>query len=113
MFYRDRLKNKSMPYLTKKALRKKIIDLCKKVSVCSACGETNGVVKKCGLLKISHEKYRNCKKNNEMLLDKLAEFEHATQNNKEMEGMISSGICDLRFGLPPTLKIELKAILII
>ena len=80
-----------MAYLSKKALRKKIIELCKKISVCSYCGETNGVVKKCGLLKISHEKYRACKKNSEMLLDKLAEFDQATQGNKEMESMINSG----------------------
>ena len=75
--FRDRLKNKNMAYLSKKALRKKIIDMCKKITVCSGCGEMNGVVKKCGLLKISHEKYRNCKKNSEILLDKLAEFKHA------------------------------------
>ena len=29
---------------------------------CFSCGDLNGVVKKCGLLKISHEKYRSVKK---------------------------------------------------
>ena len=73
--YRNKLKHREMAYLTKKAMRKKIIELCKKVSVCPYCDELNGVVKKCGLLKISHERYRNCKKNSEVLRDKLAELE--------------------------------------
>ncbi len=30
----------------------------KKLTQCFSCGDLNGVVKKCGLLKISHEKYR-------------------------------------------------------
>ena len=34
----------------------------KKVTACFGCGDLNGVVKKCGLLKISHERYRSVKK---------------------------------------------------
>ena len=34
----------------------------KKVTACFSCGDLNGVVKKCGLLKISHERYRSVKK---------------------------------------------------
>ena len=62
------MKAKDMPYLTKKSLRKKITDLCKKSSTCPHCGAANGVVKKCGLLKISHEKFRNQKKNRDRKL---------------------------------------------
>ncbi len=29
--------------------------MCKKLTSCSYCGAPNGTVKKCGLLKISHE----------------------------------------------------------
>ena len=64
-----------MPYLTKKALRKKIVDQCKKVNVCPYCESPNGVVKKCGLLKISHEKFRSVKKTADVVLNKLAEYE--------------------------------------
>jgi hypothetical protein len=34
------------------------IEKAKKLTQCFSCGDLNGVVKKCGLLKISHEKYR-------------------------------------------------------
>lgn len=44
--------------LARKALRKKINDKCKKSSICPHCRALNGPVKKCGLLKILHEKYR-------------------------------------------------------
>ena len=64
-----------MAYLTKKGLRKKILEKAKKFTLCSKCQARNGVVKKCGLLKISHEPYRSCKKNSEVVLDKLAEYD--------------------------------------
>ncbi len=78
-----------MPYLAKKALRTKIIAACKKVGSCPHCGEMNGVVKKCGLLKISHEKYRACKKSSDVLLGKLAEYDDAAESNKELESMVA------------------------
>jgi hypothetical protein len=34
------------------------VEKAKKLTQCFSCGDLNGVVKKCGLLKISHEKYR-------------------------------------------------------
>jgi DNA-directed RNA polymerase III subunit RPC1 len=73
-------------------LRKKIVDLCKKVSTCHYCGALNGVVKKCGLLKISHEKYRTQKKTSEVLLKKLAEYDDVVENNKELQSMLASGL---------------------
>ena len=82
--YRERIKSRELPYLTKKALRKKIIEQCKKVNVCPYCGTPNGVVKKCGLLKISHEKFRSIKKTSDVVLNKLAEYEEAVGGNKEM-----------------------------
>ena len=38
----------------------------KKITKCFHCHELNGVVKKCGLLKISHEKYRSVKKSSDV-----------------------------------------------
>ena len=74
-FSREKIKARELPYLSKKALRKKIIEQCKKVNVCPYCDASNGVVKKCGLLKISHEKFRSVKKTAEVVLNKLAEYE--------------------------------------
>jgi ribosomal protein S14 len=39
------------------------LEKAKKVTQCFSCGSLNGVVKKCGLLKISHEKYRQVAQN--------------------------------------------------
>ena len=89
--FRQKVSRREIPYLAKKALRKKIIDACKKVNTCPSCGELNGVVKKCGLLKISHEKFRSCKKNSEVLQSKLAELEDAAEGNKELESMVHGG----------------------
>lgn len=67
----DLLKCKS--YLGRKILKHRIHDKTKKVNICPHCGETNGTVKKCGALKISYEKYRNRKNNQEIEL-KLGTF---------------------------------------
>ena len=68
-------------------LRKKILEKAKKFTQCSKCQARNGVVKKCGLLKISHEPYRSCKKNSEVVLDKLAEYDELVEKNKEVEAL--------------------------
>jgi DNA-directed RNA polymerase beta' subunit len=44
--YRIRLSNENLSYMTKRAIRKKIIDKCKKLTKCPHCKETNGFVKK-------------------------------------------------------------------
>jgi len=59
---RHRVLNPDLSYLSRKALRKEILEKCKKVTTCPHCGSLNGVVKKCGLLKIVHDKYRSKKK---------------------------------------------------
>jgi DNA-directed RNA polymerase III subunit RPC1 len=87
--YRERIKARELGYLTKKNLRKKIVDMCKKITTCPYCGALNGVVKKCGLLKISHEKYRTAKKTSEVVLKKLAEYDDVVENNKELQSMLS------------------------
>lgn len=88
--YRERTQNKNIPYLAKKALRKKVVELCKKVSKCHFCGEINGTVKKCGLLKISHEKFRAQKKTGDVVSAKLAEFDEAIETNKELGTMVTA-----------------------
>lgn len=54
-------------------MRKQIQEKAKKVSVCPACGDINGVVKKCGLLKIMHDKYRT-KKPESVIQAKLGKY---------------------------------------
>ena len=111
-----------MPYLEKKALRKIILEKCKKVSICPHCKELNGVVKKAGLLKIIHEKFRG-KKNTDPLVKQtigkfffiyiwyfvikyelnlnylliniiyfLEAYDSIIENNKELESLIASGL---------------------
>lgn len=72
--FRAKILNPDLPYLTKKALRRQVLDKTKKVSVCPHCRALNGVVKKCGMLKIMHDKYRNKKKSDPIITDKLGGY---------------------------------------
>ncbi|KAJ2310600.1 DNA-directed RNA polymerase III subunit C1 (rpo31) [Coemansia sp. RSA 2705] len=53
-----RMRTPGIDGLQTRAAIKGVNDLCKKVTYCPHCGETNGVVKKGGPLKIIHDKYR-------------------------------------------------------
>lgn len=90
--FRSKILNPDLPYLTKKALRRQILDKTKKVSICPHCRSLNGVVKKCGMLKIVHDKYRNKKKSDPTVTDKLAEYADAVEGNKEMESILSNAL---------------------
>ncbi|XP_040568151.1 DNA-directed RNA polymerase III subunit RPC1 [Lepeophtheirus salmonis] len=85
-----KIRSKDLGYLTKKKLRKKILDECKKMTHCPFCHALNGVVKKAGLLKISHEKYRYMKKTNQIILDTIEEYDFASKDNKEIESLVSN-----------------------
>lgn len=82
----------NMPYLQKKTLRKKITEVAKKISVCPYCSSVNGVVKKCGLLKISHEPHRALgkKKLESVIEEKIIEFQSAIDNNPELKGLLKN-----------------------
>ena len=86
------MKNPGMSYLTKKALRKKILEKAKKSTLCFFCNALNGVVKKCGLLKISHEKYRAQKKTSEVVMEKLREYDEVIEKNKEIESVMNGAL---------------------
>lgn len=81
--YVEILKRPNVGYLQKKALRKQVSDKCNKKKNCSFCKAINGQVKKCGLLKIVHEKFKKERKNDaaEKL---LADFQEAVEHNKEI-----------------------------
>lgn len=85
---RERVSRGEMRYLVKKSVRKAIVLLCKKTTKCHYCGAPNGIVKKAGLLKISHEPYRGYKKDSDVLQKRLAEFDDAAEGNKEIESLV-------------------------
>ncbi|XP_075697917.1 DNA-directed RNA polymerase III subunit RPC1 isoform X1 [Rhinoderma darwinii] len=85
----DFLKRPSLAYLQKRGLKKKISEKCRKKTVCFYCGAFNGPVKKCGLLKIIHEKYKTTKKVVDPLVSQfLQSFENAIEHNKEVEALL-------------------------
>jgi len=72
-----RLRNPKISYLDKKSLWKLIQEACKKISRCPYCGDINGVVKKCGMLKICHDKFRNLKKDNPIVKEEIESYSDA------------------------------------
>ena len=86
----QRMRDPNQPALRKIALRKKILALCKKRSICPYCQEVNGVVKKVmgsQTLKVIHEKYRTASssKTAHHLRDVfLAQFAAAKKHNPEL-----------------------------
>ena len=90
--YLTRVLNPNLGYLSKKALKKEILEKAKKTSICQYCGELNGTVKKAGLLKIVHEKYRSKKKTDVIVQERLAEYSKVTEENKELEGILQGGL---------------------
>ncbi|XP_066147818.1 DNA-directed RNA polymerase III subunit RPC1 [Euwallacea fornicatus] len=98
--FRYRLANPHLSYMTKRAIRKKIIEKCKKVVKCPHCKATNGFVKKMTaakgstnntVLKIVHEIYRE--KDKEKLMEKLeVEFKSAIDTNPDIRSALLNGV---------------------
>uniref|UniRef100_A0A4W3H8T6 DNA-directed RNA polymerase subunit n=1 Tax=Callorhinchus milii TaxID=7868 RepID=A0A4W3H8T6_CALMI len=85
----DALKRPGLTYLQKRSLKKKISEKCRKRTICLFCGTFNGPVKKCGLLKIIHEKYKTNKKvMDPVVSDFLQSFDIAIEHNKEVEALL-------------------------
>ncbi|KAK3090302.1 hypothetical protein FSP39_010768 [Pinctada imbricata] len=79
-----------LTYLQRKVLKKKIYDKCRKISVCPSCRAYNGMVKKCGLLKIIHDRYKSTRKGNEaMIAEFMGSFTDALEHNKDLEPLLS------------------------
>ncbi|KAK7791847.1 hypothetical protein R5R35_011050 [Gryllus longicercus] len=90
--FRHKVVNPNLPYLVRKALRKQILDLSKKISTCPHCGDINGTVKGAGLLKILHDKYRSKKNTDNVLSKKIAEYSEAVEANNELSSVVTSGL---------------------
>ncbi|XP_043911596.1 DNA-directed RNA polymerase III subunit RPC1 [Protopterus annectens] len=85
----DVLKRPGLTYLQKRGLKKKISEKCRKKNTCPYCGAFNGPVKKCGLLKIMHEKYKTNKKVVDPFVSEfLQSFDLAIEHNKEVETLL-------------------------
>ncbi|KAI1236429.1 hypothetical protein IHE44_0001722 [Lamprotornis superbus] len=85
----DYLKRPGLTYLQKRGLKKKVSEKCRKKNTCPYCGAFNGTVKKCGLLKIIHEKYKTNKKVVDPIVSTfLQSFETAIEYNKEVEPLL-------------------------
>lgn len=84
----DTLSRPNLSYLQKKALHKKIVERCRKQNTCHYCGAANGQVKKCGLLKIVHERYKATKKNDAVIKEILEDFEEARGYNQELDALM-------------------------
>lgn len=88
--FMDQLRRPGLIYLQKRGLKKKIWDKCRKRTLCLYCNAFNGPVKKCGLLKIIHEKYKTTKKViDPMVSDFLQSFDTAIEHNKEVEALLT------------------------
>ncbi|XP_063077819.1 DNA-directed RNA polymerase III subunit RPC1 [Engraulis encrasicolus] len=88
--FMDTLRRPGLVYLQKRGLKKKISDKCRKRTVCLNCNAFNGSVKKCGLLKIIHEKYKTNKKVVDPIVsDFLNSFDIAIEHNKEVEALLT------------------------
>ena len=59
--YLTKFRRKNLEALQRQAALKAVLATCKKQPICPYCGSANGVVKKSGALKISHEPYRSTK----------------------------------------------------
>ena len=60
-YYLTKFRRANLEALQRQAAQKAVLTLCKKQPICPHCGSANGVVKKSGPLKISHEPYRSTK----------------------------------------------------
>ncbi|XP_014213946.1 DNA-directed RNA polymerase III subunit RPC1 [Copidosoma floridanum] len=81
----------NLSYLAKKALKKQIHEKAKKNSICPYCGEQNGIVKKIGLLKIIHIKYKSKKLSDPVIQAKIAEYDEILKD-KELETILQGQI---------------------
>uniref|UniRef100_A0A1A9ZK19 DNA-directed RNA polymerase subunit n=1 Tax=Glossina pallidipes TaxID=7398 RepID=A0A1A9ZK19_GLOPL len=88
--FSKKLLNPNFSYLAKKALHAQILNKAKKQLKCPHCNATNGGVKKGpGLLKILHDPNKG-KKADALLSKNLDELLQATDNNRELNQMLTN-----------------------
>lgn len=92
--FRRKFMNPEISYLHKKTLRAAVHKKAKACTKCPSCESINGVVKKsgAGILKIIHDKFRTKKETDPMVQRVLKDFHEAQESNKELAGMVKSGL---------------------
>ncbi|KAI9796833.1 MAG: hypothetical protein M1825_006500 [Sarcosagium campestre] len=119
-FLRD-LRRPNIDNLRRTQICKKINEQCRKSKICPYCGATNGVVKKAGVMKIIHDKYRAFnvssalkKKPPESKVKFDLSFTEAKKGSAELEKHVKKALDDLNplrvlklFTKIPTLDCEL------
>lgn len=85
-----KLRNPKLDILARQVLFKKIQGVCKKHLTCLYCGYVNAPVKKVGVIKIVHERYKGVTaKKEEMARVFHEQFEEALKFNKEIKPLLS------------------------
>ncbi|KAH7421936.1 hypothetical protein KP509_13G082300 [Ceratopteris richardii] len=83
-----RMRNPKIETLQKRAVFKKVVELCKRVKFCPSCGDVNGTVKKIGYtLKIAHDKYAKAAVN--FRDEYFKQLEEAMKYNKEIKSQLN------------------------
>ncbi|KAG9097222.1 hypothetical protein FRC06_007823, partial [Ceratobasidium sp. 370] len=89
-----RFRRPNLENLARMSLIKQVNTACRKVVYCPYCGSTNGTVKKAGLLRIVHEKFRAKKTGEEKEAWKRT-FSAAIENQKEVATFLGKAHDDL------------------
>ncbi|QRW01352.1 DNA-directed RNA polymerase III subunit C5 [Ceratobasidium sp. AG-Ba] len=89
-----RFRRPNLENLTRMSLVKQVNTACRKVVYCPYCGSTNGTVKKAGLLRIVHEKFRAKKTGEEKEAWKRT-FGSAIEHQKEVATFLAKAHDDL------------------
>ena len=91
-----RLRTGRMDSLQKLAMVKSIHDKCRKVTCCMHCGAVNGIVKKVGVMKVVHEKYRTTIKKNQSETEAFRKlFSGAVEANGELKNHVGKAQEDI------------------
>lgn len=86
----DQLSRPAVSSLMRKGIKKKIVEKCKKISHCPYCEALNGFVRKSGMMKIVHEKYKSTRKYVDPVISEFqASFESAIDYNKELDNLLN------------------------
>ncbi|KAG9046551.1 hypothetical protein FS837_004207 [Tulasnella sp. UAMH 9824] len=92
--YLKRFRRPNLENILRQSLAKQVNTACRKMVYCPYCNATNGVVKKAGLLRIVHEKFRAKKTHGEM--EKWKEtFKTAVENEKQIAPLLNRAHEDL------------------
>ncbi|WWD21358.1 hypothetical protein CI109_105842 [Kwoniella shandongensis] len=89
-----RFRRPNIESLQRQSASKAVLAACKKRTICHYCGAPNGVVKKSGPLKISHEPYRASKMAG-MKDEWMATFKSAVAENQAVATHLSKAVDDL------------------